>query len=226
MSAENQESSDVFLPSAGVQTPAADTEGQNDSLAGLIGVGDDPPSDARPFSRLKSRTLGMLLVVLIAAGTLMIMRQLGLGTGLKMTDVKISYSLDNSREGNVRTQQKMLANLRNSSVTAQVPLKDVKKNPFLLKLLNKSAEASATKPSTPFDQAAYERQQRQKLIRSTFAGLKLNSVLGGAVSIARISDRNVRVGDTVADLFVVKSIHGRTVELSVDGDVYKLTVGK
>lgn len=225
MSTNNQEPNEVYMPSAGGDESTSEVQAQNDNLAGLFGVEDGSPIEARSASLLKSRAVGMLLVVVVAAGTLMIMRQLGLGTRLKLVDVKISYPLDDSRSDDVRMHQKMLADLRDSSDAPQVPLKDVKKNPFLLGVESEIA-AAPNNPSTPFDKKAHERQQRLQLIQRTFDGLMLNSVLGGAVSVARISGQSVRVGDIVAELFVVKSIHGRTVELSVDDDVYELVVGQ
>jgi hypothetical protein len=226
MSADNQEPTDMFLPSATTDSLTPDTQSQNDNLAGLFGVGDGTPIEVRSPSVLKSRSVGMLLVVLVAGGTLMIMRQFGLGSRLKLVDIKISYPLDNARKADVFKHQRMLADLRDSSDAPQVPLKDVKKNPFLLGLQSDIAAAPDKKPSTPFDQEEFERQQRMQLIQTTFDGLRLNSVVGGAVSVARISGKSVRVGDSVAGLFVVKAIHGRTVELSADDVVYELVIGK
>jgi len=226
MSDDNQEPTDMFLPSATADAPTPDAQSQNDNLAGLFGVGDGTPIDVRSSSVLKSRSVGMLLVVLVAGGTLMIMRQLGLGSRLKLVDIKISYPMDNAKNADVLKHKRMLADLRNSSDAPQVPLKDVKKNPFMLGLQNEVAAGPDKKPSTPFDQEAFERKQRKQLIQTTFDGLRLNSVVGGAVSVARISGKSVRVGDSVAGLFMVKSIHGRTVELSVDDVVYELIIGK
>jgi len=67
-----------------------------------------------------------------------------------------------------------------------------------------------------------ELQARLAKVQSEFNKLELNSVLGGSMPIARISGEAVRVGDKIGDYFTVVAIHGRSVELSAEGEIYTL----
>lgn len=54
--------------------------------------------------------------------------------------------------------------------------------------------------------------------------LKLHSVVGGRVPVARLGDQTVKVGDVVLELFTVTAIGGRSVALTVDGETYNLVM--
>lgn len=222
-SSDPRESSGVFLPSLGAEEASSDPMNESAEGGGLIGVGADLPTGQSAKARVSTGTLILLLVVVVAGGVLYIMRQFGLGTRLELVDVKIDYPIDGVRNTDTEQHERVLAALRDSATAVQVPLKEVKKNPFQLGL---QEDRAAPEPvaQTPFDREAAERARRQQLIRTTFASLELNSVVGGSMPIARISGENVRVGDRVKELFTVSSIRGRTVELVADGEVYTLTM--
>jgi hypothetical protein len=223
--ADPRDSSGVFLPSLGAEDTGSDPlNEQADGGSELIGVGADLPTGHSARSRVSTGTLILLLVVVVAGGVLYIMRQFGLGTRLELVDVKIDYPIDGSATVSTEQHQQVLASLRDSSTTVQVPLNEVKKNPFQLGLREEEAAPEPTSQS-PFDREAAERARRKQMIQSTFASLELNSVVGGSVPIARISGDNVRIGDRLKDLFTVRSIRGRSVELVADGEVYILTMG-
>lgn len=217
-----RESSGVFLPTLGADDTTVDNLESAES-GGLMGVGADLPTGTSSKARVSTGSLILLLVVIVAGGVLYIMRQFGLGTRLELVDVKIDYPIDDAKRNNT-AHEKVLAELRDSAVAVQVPLNDVKKNPFELGL--RKEEPLPRKIAEPIDREAYEREQRQRLIQTTFKSLELNSVLAGSTPIARISGENVRVGDKVRNLFIVHAIHGRSVELIADGEKYTLSMGK
>lgn len=221
-----RESSGVFLPSMMGESaaPGDNSESAPEGGAGLIGVGADLPTGESAARKASTGTLILLLVVVVAGGSLAIMRQFGLGTRLHLIDVKIDYPVEQSRAEDIAQQRKVLAELRDSATSVQVPLDEVKKNPFELALNPEALQAAP--PPAPVDRQAIERERRATLIRTTLASLEVNSIVGGSIPIARISGENVRVGDTVRNLFVVKSIVGRTVELAVDGQTFTLTMGR
>ena len=49
-------------------------------------------------------------------------------------------------------------------------------------------------------------------------------MIGGSNPVARISGQAVRVGDTVAEVFTVKAIHGRAVDLDYEGETFTLSL--
>jgi len=212
--------SDVFHPSLTSSEPG---DGPEEGAAALIGVGADLPSGASGASRISNGTVILLLTVLVASGVLYIMRQFGLGSGLTLVDMTIDYPIDGPKPTEIDEHRRVIATLWDSASAVQIPLEEVKKNPFELNLEADSGPVAPLRPTV--SEAELLRRQRAQLIESTLASLKLNSVIAGSVPIARISGENVRVGDRVRDLFEVHSISGRTVVLSADGETYTLTMG-
>ena len=64
------------------------------------------------------------------------------------------------------------------------------------------------------------------MIQQTIDGLKIQSIMGGRVPLAKISNETYTVGDIVAELFKIVAIEGRTVTLvTADGEEFQLTLG-
>lgn len=218
------EHSGVFMPSLAASDADADS-GANESGASLIGVGADLPTGSTAKQRVSNGTLVLLLTVVVAGGVLTMMRKYGLGTGLKLVDVRIDYPMDGPKPAEIAEHRKVIDALRTSAVAVQVPLTGVKKNPFTL-ALEQPAAAPTPGPARPaVNQAELERQRRAQLIQTTFESLKLNSVLAGSIPVARINGENVREGDILKGVFTVTAIRGRSVDLVADGEVYTLTMG-
>ncbi|RMH26785.1 MAG: hypothetical protein D6693_06555 [Planctomycetota bacterium] len=203
---------------------AAGADEPDEGGAGLIGVGADLPTGTSASTRLSNGSLILLLTVLVAGGVLYIMRQFGLGSGLTLVDMQIDYPIDGPKPSEVDEHRRVIAALRDSAHAVQVPLEEVKKNPFRLNLQEEDAAPVAQARPT-ISEEERRRRQRADLIQTTLAGLELNSVIAGSVPIARISGENVRVGDLVKGLFLVREIRGRSVVLSADGETYTLTMG-
>jgi hypothetical protein len=170
----------------------------------------------------------LILVVAVAAVALFLMRELGLGSRLQFTNVKIDYPIDADPTAATAEQKAVLSDLSAHGAVAQVPLNQVQQNPF-------SLEAQETVRRIPFagaptddagDDARLAAEERQQRIVRTFAALGLNSVVLGSTPVARVSGQTVRVGDTIKDLFVVRAIAARSITLEADGLVYTLSLGE
>lgn len=169
-------------------------------------------------------TLGVLLVV--GAGLIYGMRLLGIGplTTLAKTAVP-DYDLTRSPLSRSSDHKKILKDLEANHAAAQVPADQVQKNPFLLaSIIEPEPVADNTEASkrAAADKARRELDAKRKRVQSTLAGLSINGIIGGPKPVARISGEAVRVGDTVGELFTVKAIHGRSVELEFEREVYTL----
>ncbi len=188
--------------------------------------GEDSAAAASPQrSRLISGALVLALVLMIAGGALFMMRKFALTGGLRFVDVKIDYPMDGGARVTDEKHLRIMRDLSASDEVVQVPLKDLARNPFVL---GGSEEAEAL-PDPTFDAVDPEwakREQRRRDIENTLSALQLNGVITGAQPIARISGRAYRVGDVVADLFVLTAIHGRDVELQADGKTYHISLGQ
>lgn len=169
-------------------------------------------------------TLGLLLVA--GAGLIYGMRLLGIGplTTLAKTAVP-DYDLTRSPSSRSADHKKILKDLEANHAASQVPVDQVQKNPFLLAALIEPepvADNTEASKKAAADRAKRDLEAKRKRVQSTLAGLKINGIIGGSNPVARISGEAVRVGDTVGDLFAVKAIHGRSVELTFEDETYTI----
>ncbi len=194
-----------------------------DSAEGVVAKGGASGSEKRVS------TPAVLVAVVLAscAGLLWGMRALGVGPLTGGEDVKIDYTPEGAAKNGAH--KKLLGELERSSQPVQVPTEQITKNPFKL----------AAKPSDVIEPAkdnsdeilqkqlaatAKRKAEREKKIIDTLSSLALQGVLGGTIPVARISGETVRVGDTLSELFTVKSIIGRTVTLEADGKEFQLSM--
>lgn len=200
------------------------TESGSPGLVGLDALQQQAP---RPFVR--GQTLLLVAVVAIAGGVLFAMRQIGLGPGSA-----IAAGFKDSDLGvvaNSRDHRNILADLNASRTDRQVPEENVKKNPFrLLGAANQPevgpvpGDDSGARAAADAERIRKQAEARMGLVRQKFAQLQLNGVMGGSSPVARISGRVYRQGEVVVDLFLVREIHQRSVELECDGIVYTLEI--
>jgi hypothetical protein len=164
-------------------------------------------------------------VLAVSAALLWYMRDQGLGVGFASgTEVKIDYELDaNAANTDTEHQRELLFNLELTDNPNQVPVEDLKKNPFEMAILVQGDEPEevATTTSDPIIQKGPTAEEiRARDLQRTVDGLKLNTVLRGRVSLARIDGKTYRVGDVVESEFLVLSIDDRSVTLGADGKTY------
>lgn len=201
-------------------------------LATLRGSDTGPAESALSAKpkRFSSHNTVTALVLAVSAIMLYGMRQAGMRSGMTFREVKIEYQREEVSPAMLAAQRRILEDLAKSERPAQIPADKLAKNPFEL------ATAAPATAATP-DQSLAEAQRQAELARqaraeqlekvqSTLATLHLKSVMEGRVPLARINDQTVRVGDTVADLFKVTKIDGRSVELTADGQVYLLEISE
>ncbi len=163
-------------------------------------------------------------VLAVSAGLLWFMRGQGLGVDLAdAKDVKIEYEVDEkAASDDIARQREVMFNLELSEDPVQVPANEITKNPFAMSTLTgtdepevKVAAKETEKPRGPSPEEL-RMQQLDRLATS----LKLNTVLKGRVSLARINGKTYRIGDAVESEFILLSIEDRTVTLGADGITY------
>jgi len=212
------------------------TSGDHDDAAGgagggatsLAGLGE--AEQAAKKSTIPPGVLLLALVVAVSGGLLYGMRQVGLGVGLDLRLPTIDYPVDAAEAVVVRDErhQRIMDDLATSESILQVPLDNLQRNPFRLDSAPAEivAEPGEDPEATAARIAAERERQRRQEIKRTLDAIEVNSVLTGAVPLARINGKPVRIGERVADVFVVRAIYGRTVELEADGRVYRKTMGQ
>jgi len=220
----------VFTPTASTPESTLSNEGQGRSehaTSSLAGVGADLPTGQSEQRRSNTGALLLVLVVVIAAATLYAMRRFGLGGELNLLELKIDYPVEQRENFAVEneSQERILEQLQQGVETVQIPLKEVKKNPFEFTFLTPQP-AAEPEPVQRVSDEERRRRERERRIEQTLEQLELDSIVGGPVPMARISGELVRQGDTVAELFTVRRIMGRSVELEVDGEIHVLAMGQ
>ena len=225
---------DLSPDGALVRSAATGAQLQPEPIAGFSigsGLGIDEPIPAR--ARMSSSTALLLGGVLVAGAALVGMRKLGIGPGAAMGRVQFDTKLVDTPPLALGDHTVLLADLNASRVSLQVPDDSVKLNPFLLAHvlpeagsgLDDSADAIAAARAAA-DRLKQSAAQRKQALAEALKGLTLNSIVEGATPIARISGRAVRIGDGIANIFTVKSIKGRTVELACENTLYILELNR
>lgn len=170
--------------------------------------------------------LVLVLVIGIAAAALWGMRQMGTSGSLSFADTpEIEYPIDDlvSATG-LSDHADILGQLESSRDAAHIPIDEVLINPFSWNI-SETTKATPTTTTVPqVDQAEIARLERERRIDTEFSMLRLNSVIGGSMPVARISGKLVRAGDQLGELFTVKRITARSVLLTVDGHEYMLSM--
>ncbi len=168
-------------------------------------------------------------VLAVSAGLLWFMRDQGLGVGFASGDeVKIEYEVDeNAASQDQVKQQKLMRDLSLTDNPNQVPVEDLNKNPFEMAILTSDEEETEVAETEVREEprGPTPEEIRARELQRTFDGLKLNTVLRGRVSLARIDGKTYRVGDVVESEFLLLSIDDRSVTLGADGKTYVLELG-
>ncbi len=194
-----------------------------------MGMADALPQKAR----MSSSTLLLLGGLTVAGAALVGMRALGLGPAAALGKVRFDTKLIDDAPPSLGDHAAVLADLNASRVQLQVPGDSVKPNPFEIANVLPAGPEPGDDGSTGTEAARAEAErlsrsasEKRRALTEALAGLVVNSIIDGAAPAARISGRTVRPGDTVANLFTVKAIKGRVVELTFEGTIYQLELNR
>lgn len=214
-------------------TRAADADtGKSGNLlaelrAGEAGAPEAVPPPPRPRRRVSTSNVIFGTVIAVSVGALYAMRLYGMSSGITFATVPIDYELGGISERVRAEQARVLRDLARSNEPMHAAAEKISKNPFTLDAdIETAVDTGGYRGPSPEDLAALEQKDRQTRINEALASIKLHSVMRGRVPLARINDAIFREGDIVADLFTVKAIHERSVELEVDGKVVAVTMSE
>lgn len=200
--------------------------------------GDAAPTEtaSAPRKTWKS-TQSIALAVLIAAGAGIVygMRQAGIGPMAAFATTKMpDYDVTKAPSSRTADHQRILRDLAATSVTGQVPPEQVQKNPFMLAdLLLDDAAPVGEDQTAAAERARQERMRRdaeahRRMVETALDRMKLNGIMGadasGASGVARINGELYRVGEEIEELFVLKAIHPRSVELEANGQIVQVSL--
>ena len=186
----------------------------------------DTPTSAEKSSPSKQYMI-VGFVLAVSAGLLWFMRGQGLGVDMAdAKDVKIEYEVDEkAASDDIKRQHEVMFNLELSEDPVQVPADEIKKNPFAMAALtgeDDEPETQVATKETEKPRGPTPEEIREQQLDHLAASLKLNTVLKGRVSLARINGKTYRIGDAVESEFILLSIEDRTVTLGADGITYEI----
>lgn len=213
------------VPGDGVPAPGGAGAGNLlAELRGAGGGGDLPAADSaapKRRRRLHTQTLVLALVLSASVASLYTMRKQGMGAGLKFMPVgTLDYKAEQLKPEDVRAQQRVMAELARSVSPDSFHDEPLRKNPFKLDAPANIPKALPGEVQIDAEQAA--KLKRAQEIQDSFRQLNLNGVMQGPVPLARINGRTVKESDTIDNIFMVVSIHERSVDLMADEQLYTL----
>lgn len=217
------------------QTPEPDRDAGASILSDLKGSAEAPvmpdlggvnPAATKSKFKVHSQTLVISLVLVASGAALYTMRKQGMGSGVNFNPPKIDYKLDNvKRSASDAQQQRLLDDLARSQNPNQVAAEKIQKNPFQLDATSAVAKGA---PGSNDPDAARRNAENQRLQQQAMAlaSIEVNAIMAGNIPLARINGKIVREGDVVADMFTVKVIHDRSVELECDGRIHAVNMSE
>lgn len=176
------------------------------------------PLNAMLAKLINSQAIVVAVVLVVSIGSLMFMRSTGMGAKTTIKAVKLDYEPPSAAQA--AEQARILAELERSLAPLNVTASTVQKNPFTMKEDAKPVDAAA-----PQDDSGRNAREREAMIKNALAQVTLNGVMDGPVPLARVNGRTVRVGDTVAEVFIVGEIHDRAIDLLVDNMTFTVSMG-
>lgn len=234
MSQFNESRTQGATPSDTQPNPFAGAEGMNQPAIPGMEFGNGSRQG------ISSSVIAMALVVLVGAGLVFAMRKIGVQGVAASTLLAADLDLDKVRSADAFEHKKLVADLKASRVDRQVDVDNLRRNPFTMPEAvqearrKRDAEEQARRAQTPDPNNMHQHQAaangdnkaavRAQAIAKEAAELKLQSVVAGSVFLARINGQIYRVGDQVGEYFLIMDMDGRSVTLTVDGQIYILTM--
>lgn len=218
-------------PIAPTQVPAGVDTAANKLAFGARPAGPDGADAgpiAAPRTKVSQQTIVLMVVLSVSASAIFGMRKLGMKAGIAMGSDVVEYTPPEIDRNS--TYDRILADLARIQNPLDVALGEFGKSPFMLQqtAIATPADPVAAGEDNAEQRAAAERQARlearRKELADQLAAMKVQSIMGGKVPLARISGEMYRVGDTVVEDFTIVSIEDRTVTLKADGQKFTLTL--
>lgn len=181
--------------------------------------------------RTSTQVVILLLVVAVSAVSLWWMRREGTRVGVTFAELKVDYTEPDAEKA--RTYARIMADLSRIQAPLDVALGEFGASPFMLEsgkpVVKHGQVVMPTGPSAEevaAREAAEKAEARRLELESALGNLRLQSIMGGRVPLARVDDRTVRIGDTIGEYFVVTDISGREVTVTADGQTFTLSLAE
>ncbi|MEL7473921.1 MAG: hypothetical protein AAGK04_11445 [Planctomycetota bacterium] len=181
--------------------------------------------NSAPKKAVNTQLVLAIGAVVVAGGLLYGMRRFGLDSGAALTDLIVDYPLESEvRRSEALRYERVIGELDRSARPYQISEDKLPVNPFSIPaaIVVEDPDTGKTIPVNPIgsknlptpEQLEARRIARiRDTVRSEYAKLSLQSVVGGRIPVAIIDGALVRVGDKVSESLTVERIGGRSVVL-------------
>ncbi|MFG0286493.1 MAG: hypothetical protein ACF8R7_18925 [Phycisphaerales bacterium JB039] len=213
---------DFNMPEDGAHDEAAQSQSIMTQLSGGSGGGDDfdVATASAPKKTLPLQAMAVGLVLIVAAGALFLMRREGTKVGIEWDSAPLVIVPPETKGQKLENEDEILAALAETGPPDQIPAENIKNDPFIL--VDGQTETRAAGPVTDPSKAAIERRRVE--IQAAVGRVHVQSIILGRVPIAKINGKLLRVGDVVEEFLRITRIEDRTVFLTVDGQVFEVTM--
>lgn len=134
----------------------------------------------------------------------------------------ISYDRPDIDPKRQAQQERMLASLQNTQTNLNVDPKTLGYTPMLTRERKVDPVQVATAAPKVIDPAEKARQELAATRKSAFEKLELSGTTLGRVPVARINGELFKIGDKVGEIFTIKNITQRNVELTHQDQTFTL----
>jgi hypothetical protein len=180
---------------------------------------------------MPTQPLVFALVVGVSGAMLFTMRQMGMRSAIAFEGHQFGEEIRDDSAQRAR-YQKIMADLTSVQDPLDIALVDFGKSPFSVRNPPKAQQIAQAQPqivptapaTSPEELEARRLQAEKAALLAEVSKLTVHSVMGGRKPIARINDETVRIGDMVAEKFVVVGIEGRSVTLKAGPESFTITM--
>jgi len=231
--------SNAKIPVASGGQGGSGAGGEGDAGPQQLGNGDVTAMLIGAAASVKQRRVPLHLVALagvLCASTVMLygMRYMGLGPKASIASEMPELKLPDTK-GRSAQQKAVLNDLAGGHAGRQVPLEQIKANPFVLqgKAMPAPAATQAAGGNGRDDERRRQDERKKqeedwkRNVAADFEALRLNALMGGNPPRARVNGDLKTIGDRAGKFFTIKSISGRSIELQDDGNrIFTLELSK
>lgn len=172
-------------------------------------------SAPRPRRRFPTQVLVLMLIVGVSVSALYGMRRYGMKSGIQFDKVDVEFKDTDTEKA--KTYERIMADLASVQKPLDLALGDFGRSPFM----HDNSPSITPKGIDTITPGATEDERHKQEAVTALKAMHLNGIIG---NIARIDEATVKAGDTVGEIFTVKSIEGRTVTFEAFGEEYTLTM--
>lgn len=168
--------------------------------------------------------LGLLLVVSMAA--ILAMRHFGTRTANadQIKPAKVDYTLEGLSAAAAAEQQRIVADLKRSVSPRANEYGRLPRNPFTLTEVEVAAQDHPEDNGA--EREAREHAEHEAAVKAEVASVQLQAVMGGSRPIARVNGNFLKVGERIGQYLTIAAIHGRSIEVTADGQTYVIEMAE